>query len=71
MGVVDFSKPFPGPAIDIDYFPNTQGDLYWTLSPYVVVDDADNAWAINFNYGYYTGDYKTESYYVRAVRFNH
>ncbi|MEI6263444.1 MAG: PEGA domain-containing protein, partial [Deltaproteobacteria bacterium] len=54
------------PAIDTDYFPNTQSSFYWSSTTYA--DSTSYAWGVYFkgvdDHGYGKGD----SYYVRAVR---
>lgn len=73
IGLMDYSKPYPGPTIDLDYFPHTQGGYYWTSSPYSF--NKDGAWAVDFVYGitsnYYEYWYyrKDSKHYVRLVRF--
>jgi hypothetical protein len=39
-----------GPAIDIDYFPNTESEFYWSSSP--LAYDSYDAWSVSF----YNGD---------------
>ena len=54
------------PVIDTDYFLNTVSSWYWSSTTDVYY--TDNAWCVNFRYGY-VGDYgKSNTYYVRAVR---
>ena len=54
------------PAININAFPNTPSNWHWSTSPSAI--DADNAWILDFEYGYgynrrhYIGDH------VRLVR---
>jgi hypothetical protein len=69
--IVDFSTV--NPAIDSDYFPNTQfgsrGDefeKYWSSSPYAGHDGY--AWVVNFSYGDSNYHYKRYDSYVRLVR---
>ena len=64
--LVDLSIPYPGPAIDAGYFPDTRRTRYWTSSPYA--DGADYAWYVYFSYGFsgiYDRDYNDA---VRLVR---
>ena len=64
--IVNYSIPSPGPAIDSGYFPSTAASSYWsntTLTKYT-----DHAWHVSFDYGNVRGYFKTNSYYVRAVR---
>lgn len=54
------------PAINSNYFPNTQASIYWSSTP----DDyyTGNAWYVNFYDGYTQHNPKYSNYYVRAVR---
>lgn len=38
------------PAIDVDTFPDTFADYFWSSSP--LSNFADNAWALSFDYGF-------------------
>jgi hypothetical protein len=49
------------PAIDQNYFPNTQSFYYWSSSPYV--SQADYAWQLNFFSG-------SDGYYGREQHFH-
>lgn len=51
------------PAIDTDYFPQTQSNWYWSSSP--VANDSGKAWAVDFING---GDSVTGG--LNASRFN-
>ena len=53
------------PSID-SIFQNTDSDFYWSSTSNVL--NNDNAWLVNFDYGYQTGSHKDYSYYVRCVR---
>ena len=53
------------PAIDTGYFPNTQGSDYWSST---TGDYAEDAWLVSFHGGNMYNVYKSDSYYVRAVR---
>jgi hypothetical protein len=66
QGLVDYSKPYPGPTIDTAWFPNTVGDAYLTGTAYA--GHASDAWGVNFRYGY-VGFYDRSLHYaVRLVR---
>ncbi len=54
------------PAIDETYFPNTQSSSYWSSSTYAY--STGYAWYVDFSDGYGYCNYKSGSYYVRAVR---
>lgn len=64
--IVDYGVGFPGPTIDATYFPNTQGDVFWSTSPYVAVP-AD-AWVVRFSEGWMFTLNRFSSYPVRLVR---
>ena len=61
--IVDYTTY--GPAIDTEYFPGTLSSNYWssTTSP-----DSTYAWLVHFFSGNEYNYYKSDSYYVRAVR---
>ena len=54
------------PAINLELFPNTPSDGFWSSSPYA--DDSGHAWYVNFYYGYGNDYYRNTSEYVRLVR---
>lgn len=54
------------PAIDNDYFPNTQS-FYWSASPYS--SSESHAWYVNFHGGRSSGYGRDYYWYVRLVRF--
>ena len=56
-----------GPAINLNIFPTTTSENFWTASPYANYNDF--AWGVSFNHG--NDDYgssKDDSHYVRLVR---
>lgn len=63
--ITDKSRSLP--AIDTAAFPATPSNWFWSSSPYV--NDANNAWYVNFNYGspYYLSGRSLASH-VRLVR---
>ena len=64
--IVNYSIPSPEPAIDSGYFPSTAASFYWsstTLTKYT-----DHVWHVSFDYGNVRAYFKSNSYYVRAVR---
>ncbi len=65
-GIIDYGTF--NPAIDTQYFLNTQSSRYWSSTTYA--NDEDDAWSVLFYcgdaYSYFGG--KSDSYYVRAVR---
>ena len=52
--------------IDVNYFPATQMDYYWTAATYA--PSTGSAWFVNFSNGYTGRRDKTSSSYVRLVR---
>lgn len=54
------------PAVDLNYFKNTQGNYYWASQPFSQF--VNYYWAVNFNYG--STNYRRYDFssYVRAVR---
>lgn len=59
--IIDYSKI--NPALDLEKFPNTQGQPFWTSEAY----DYEKNWAVSFLKGETTGN-KVQSYlYVRCV----
>jgi PKD repeat protein len=66
QGLVDYGVAFPGPTIDATWFPNTQGSLFWSSSPYV--GNSAYAWHVNFGYGDVYNEYRDGTSYVRLVR---
>ncbi len=54
------------PLIDIDFFPNARGGLYWSLSP--VALDTVSVWGVNFTNGIIKTSSKNRTRTVRLVR---
>jgi hypothetical protein len=54
------------PAINTDYFPCTQPSFYWSDTIYSV--SKFSTWGVDFEFGKDGYDYKSNYYYVRAVR---
>lgn len=61
--IVDYSRT--NPAIDTNYFPNTQFS-YWSGSPNAY--DSSSAWNVNFGFGYDGSNYRYNNLHVRLVR---
>jgi Protein of unknown function (DUF1566) len=66
QSIVDYGVPYPGPTIDATWFPNTQGNWYWTSSPYA--GDSYGAWSVGFYYGGVGYYYRSDASHVRLVR---
>jgi hypothetical protein len=54
------------PSIDLDAFPGTPSDWFWTSS--LAVDDPNAAWYVYFYFGYPKTDDMTNRFSVRCVR---
>lgn len=54
------------PAIQLDYFPHTQNDFYWSLSP--AAEQKASAWAVSFEFGFSTPMPRSQALPVRLVR---
>jgi hypothetical protein len=66
QSIVDYGVAYPGPTIDATWFPQTQGNIFWSASP--DVGYSDYAWFVSFSDGYVYYDNRDVSYYVRLVR---
>ena len=64
--LVDISIPYPGPTINITFFPGTVAYYYWSST--TLAGDTSYAWSVNFFNGLWFSYDKTYGYYVRAVR---
>jgi hypothetical protein len=72
QSIVDYGVAEPGPTIDTNWFPNTQGNVFWSASP--IAGDSTSAWIVSFGNGGVTygggvrPGVRSVSYYVRLVR---
>jgi len=64
LSIVDYSRYYP--AINTDYFPNTESSFYWSSTTFPF--DPNYAWYVYFDYGYLYNFDKSYFSYVRAVR---
>ncbi len=64
FSIADYSRY--NPAIDTNYFPNTQSSFYWSSSP--SADSNTSAWGVYFSKGFDYNHGKDNSRYVRLVR---
>ncbi|MBI4791914.1 MAG: DUF1566 domain-containing protein [Deltaproteobacteria bacterium] len=65
--LVNSDIPYPGPTINTTYFPETVSSCYWSST--TNANYTNGAWPVDFYNGYVeNGYYKSNSYYVRAVR---
>lgn len=55
-----------GPMVDVNYFPATVSNYYWTSDTYA--PNPSNAWIVVFSYGFTVANNKTITGYVRLVR---
>ena len=61
-------KNYQRPTINLNIFPNTAHDSYWSSSPSENYLSGNKAWDLNFKYGYPNDYYPNDTSYVRAVR---
>lgn len=67
VSIVDGADSVSRPALDVEYFPNALGTLFWTSLTNGL--DIDSAWYVDFNYGSASnGRFKSSAYPVRLVR---
>jgi hypothetical protein len=69
QSIVDYGRY--NPAIDTDFFPNTQSSIFWSSSPYAY--SAGGTWSLGFDYGFVGNFYgegygKSNSFQARLVR---
>ena len=67
--LIDLSRH--SPAINTDFFPDTQSDWYWTKTPCAWNDTAGpsgSVWVVSFNDGLVGGLHRSASAFARAVR---
>jgi len=51
QGIVDYSRSTPGPAVDVDWFPNSDGYSFWTSTVHAGNPDGAH-WHVNFQDGW-------------------
>jgi hypothetical protein len=73
QGLLNLAVPFPGPAIDKNWFPHTAGGnneasygMYWAADGYAT--DASSAWYVSFVAGYVGAYLRGQPGGVRLVR---
>jgi hypothetical protein len=66
QSISDLRKAETPPAINLEFFPFTQSDEYWSTNDYSFQHDA--AWAWNFRFGHDRVDWKKSPKYLRLVR---
>ncbi len=63
--IVDYARPFPGPAIDTRYFPHTAAQFHWAAD--TDASDAASAWGVGFVFGFDYAYPKSGAAHVRMV----
>lgn len=66
QSIVDYGVASPWPTIDMVWFSNTQGYVYWSSSPYA--GGADLAWYVDFSNGFVYDYNRNVNFHVRLVR---
>jgi hypothetical protein len=66
ISIVDYAIPYPGPTINLTYFPNTISSDYWSST--TGASYPDSAWGVGFYVGFVSYIYNYNYYYVRCVR---
>lgn len=64
--LVDYNIPYPGPAINKQFFPNAVSQFYWSSTPNA--NDKETAWGIGFSFGYDYAYFKSDHGHIRLVR---
>lgn len=64
--IIDYSVPYPGPKIDVNWFPNATAIHLWSASPVAFENTA--AWNLNFHTGGENGSKKYVAVPARLVR---
>lgn len=65
QSIVDYSVPLPNPTIDMNFFPYSSNEIYWSQSPYT--KNKNDMWALYFNDGSLFDQTKTTQSAVRLV----
>lgn len=70
--IIDYSKPYPGPVIDSNYFPATPSSLFRSSSTHARYN-SEYAWLVGFasgitDYGQKGYTFASYEYYVFPVR---
>jgi len=66
MSIIDYSVPYPGPTIKVDYFPDMAPLHYWSATSFA--GNPDLAWLVGFSDGRVNRSNKYELHLVRCVR---
>ena len=65
QSIVDYSVPLPNPTIEVNFFPHSSNEIYWSQSPYT--KNTNDMWALYFNDGSIFDQPKTTPSAVRLV----
>ena len=73
QSIVDYGVVHPGPAVDATWFPNTQGSVFWSVSPASPYYGSPNhtwyyAWYVDLYEGHFSYFFRGGALYVRLVR---
>lgn len=63
--LVNYRIRYPGPMLELQMFPNTVSQYYWSSTPDAY--DKDSAWGIGFAYGFDYAYFKVDAARVRLV----
>ena len=63
--LVDYNIPYPGPVIDMVFFPHTSTQFYWSADS--DAGDPESAWGIGFSFGYDYAYFKSDYGRIRLV----
>jgi hypothetical protein len=66
FNLADLGIGYPGPTIDVSYFPNTRSWAFWTNSP--AVDFPADVWYVTFDFGYDDSTGSEIPFSIRLVR---
>ena len=61
-------NPDTNPSIDINYFPNTEPEWFWSSSPTSFGGSSSYAWMVHYGYGNDSNGGRNGTYRVRLVR---
>lgn len=64
--LIDYTRPYPGPTIDAEFFPNTVANFYWSATP--DASDAGSAWGLGITEGFDYAYRNENAAHLRLVR---
>lgn len=68
QSIVDYSVPFPNPTIDLNFFPNSTNQIYWSSTPYA--KNPNDFWGIYFDDGRVYEQDKNTNAAIRLISAN-